>query len=270
MEPDQKFATVGLFVLLSAAGLIVFTLWLSGRLNDQDTACYYMRFGNSVAGLSQGSVITFRGVSVGTVQGIRINPQDDTQILVRAALDKRTPIKPSTFAKLKPQGITGASYIELDIDPSVTDSNRESGKNGCRTIATKASGIEQIVNLLPQILDKALVVTDRLSNLLGDGNTANISETLANLRDTTAELRSATTNIGPQLTGATSNLNNALANINKLTASFNNGGSNVQDLQDTVRQAKAAIVEVRTLTEDIRTNPRRAFNTPTVKEEKVP
>lgn len=270
MEPDQKYATVGAFVLLTAVGLVLFGLWLSGSLADKDKACYLMRFDNSVAGLTQGSVITFRGVSVGQVQSIRINPQDDTQILVRAALDKRTPIKLSTYAKLKPQGITGASYIELDLNPAITQSNQPTKREGCRTIVTTQSGIDQIVNLLPQILDKALQVTDRLADVLGGSNAANISETLANLKDTTAELRSATANIGPQLEGATGNLNSALNNINKLTESFNNGGGNIQDLQDTVRQAKAAITEVKTLTEDIRTNPRRALNTPTVKEEKVP
>lgn len=243
MEPDQKYAAVGAFVVFAIIGIVIFTLWISGSLADRDKACYLMRFDNSVAGLTEGSQITFRGVNVGNVQRIRINPQNDSQILVRAALNKNTPIKPSTYAKLKPQGITGASYIELDIRDDITTSNQPSRIKGCRYIVTTPSGIEQIVNLLPQILDKTLQVTQRLSDILGGQNATNISETLANLRATTSQL-------------------------NKATSSLN--GGNVQDLQDTIRQTRAAVTEIRGLAEDLRTNPRRTLNTPAVKEEKVP
>jgi phospholipid/cholesterol/gamma-HCH transport system substrate-binding protein len=271
MEPDQKFAAVGLFVVLSALGLVGFSLWLSGRLANQDKACYVMRFDNSVAGLSQGSTITFRGVGVGQVQSIRINPRNDAQILVRAALEQRTPIKPNTVAQLKPQGVTGASYIELDLGQGVTGSGQPLGHDdSCKVIVTLPSGIEQIVNMLPRILDQTLEVTQRLSDLLGQGNVQNVSETLANLNALTGEMRKVTAQVGPQLTSATTQLNAAMANLNKVTASINQGGGSLQDLQDTVRQARAAAEEVKTLAQDVRTNPRRILNAPVVKEEQVP
>lgn len=271
MEPDQKFAAVGLFMVLGALGLVGFSLWLSGRLANQDKACYVMRFDNSVAGLSQGSTITFRGVGVGQVQSIRINPRNDAQILVRAALDRRTPIKANTIAQLKPQGVTGASYIELDLREGVTGSGQVLAHNDkCKVIVTLPSGIEQIVTMLPRILDQTLEVTQRLSDLLGQGNVRNVSETLANLNALTRELRGVSEQVGPQLTSATTQLSGAMANLNKLTASVDKGGAGLQDLQDTVREAKQAMQEIRTLAEEVRTNPRRVIAAPVVKEEQVP
>lgn len=270
MEPDQNYAAVGLFVVLGIVGVVAFSLWLSGRLANQDKACYLMRFDNSVAGLSQGSTITFRGVGVGQVQAIRINPRNDAQILVRAALDNRTPIKANTVAQLKPQGVTGASYIELDLGEGVTGSDQPTPVRGCRSIVTLPSGIEQIVNMLPRILDQALVVTERLTELLGEGNVTNVSETLANLNALTGELRAVSADVGPQLKHATAELNGAMENLNKLTAGLARGGSGLQNLQDTVREAKEAMVEIKALAEDVRTNPRRVLVAPTVKEVNVP
>lgn len=270
MEPKQKFAAVGLFLILGAAALVGLSLWLQKSFADKGTACYFMRFDNSVAGLSQGSVITFRGVSVGTVKGIRINPHDDKQILVRAALDSRTPIRPGTIARLKPQGITGASYIELDINDNETRSGQPFRNGNCKLIATEPSGIDQIVNRLPQILDKALLVTERLERLLGDENMANISGTLANLNSLTGELSRTSEDLGPQLKGAAEQLNGAMSNINSLTGSLDGGGATAASLQDTLRQAQATLSEMKDLAEGLRSDPQRVLLAPKVNEVKVP
>lgn len=269
MEPSQKFAAVGIFLITGAATLVGLSLWLQKSFAERDKACYIMRFDNSVAGLSQGSSITFRGVGVGQVQEIRINPYNDKQIVVRAALDKRTPIRNTTIARLKPQGITGASYVELDFDEKATVSGQPSRMEGCRLIATVPSGIDQIVNRLPQILDSALIVTQRLEHLLDENNVDNISGTLANLNNLTSELNKTGSVLGPQLEKAAAQLNSAMANINSLSDSFNNNGTTATSLQDTLRQAQSTLSEMKDLAEGLRADPQRVLLAPTVNEVKV-
>ena len=272
MEPDQKYAAVGLFVLLGLAGLVVMGLWLNGALARQNTQCFVMRFDGSVGGLSQGSTITYRGVGVGTVERIRINPQNDAQILVRALLVDNTPIHPNTVAQLKPQGVTGASYIELDLMEGETRTGTPAKRaEGCRIIATRPSGIAQIVSTLPQILDKAMQVADRLSAVLDTSNTAHISAALANLNTLTATLSSQSQAVGPDLRDAAQALRASMDNLNRMTHALeNNAQGNVQALQATVRETGAAMREIKTLAEELRRNPRRLILTPEVREERVP
>ncbi|TKW61381.1 MAG: MCE family protein [Blastochloris viridis] len=271
MEPNQKYATVGAFLIITIVAFVAICVWLQGALANRDKACYVMRFDNSVAGLSQGSTITFRGVGVGQVESIRINPRNDAEILVRAALDKQTPIKASTVATLKPQGITGGSYIELDLKNGETRSGQPMGKDEeCRLITTLPSGIDQIVNRLPQILDNALVVTQRLSDLLDTGNVENVNGTLANLNKLTEDLSKASSELGPQLEQAGSQLTAAMENLNKMSKQFESNGSTAASFQQTIRDAQSTIEEVKALTEEIRSNPRRMLLTPKVNEVKVP
>lgn len=270
MEPNQKYVAAGLFVLVGGLVFVGVCIWLQDMWANRGKACYVMRFDNSVAGLSQGSPITLRGVRVGQVENIRINPSNDEQILVRAALDEKTPIKPSTIATLKSQGITGASYIELDFSEGETRSGREVRNGECRLIATRPSSVAEIVDRLPRILDNALEVTERLSKVFGDTNMQNISSTLANLSQLTGELGKASQSFGPQLEKASAQLGAAMENLNRLTGQLENKGTTAQTLQETIRQAQGTLVEMRALTEEIRANPRRVLLAPTVNEVKVP
>lgn len=272
MEPDQKYAGVGLFVIITVAGLLGFTLWINGYMERQNKECFLMRFNNSVAGLSQGSAITFRGVNIGQVEGIRISPTDSTQILVRAFVDERTPIHPNTVAQLKPQGITGASYIELDVRPGRTPTVKPSTRfENCRTIETLPSNIEQIVNTLPQILNKTLLVADRLAQVLDDENSTNFKNVLTNMNTLTKQLNETTKTLGPDMKAAMTEMRASMEKLNRLAGKLDGGADgNIQGLQEAVRQTTAAMAEVKRLTESLRVNPQRTLFTPDVNEEKIP
>lgn len=271
MEPKQKFAAVGFFLITTSLTLVGLSVWLQGSLAHRDKACYIMQFDNSVAGLSQGSPITFRGVGVGQVQTIRINPVNDAQILVQAALDKQTPIKPNTIASLKPQGITGSSYIELNVKEGETRSGQLTHEEGsCRLIVTVPSDIEQIVNRLPQILDNALLVTQRLSTLLDKDNAENVRATLANFNALSSELSKTSGALSPQLQQATTQLQAAMTSLNRLSSQLENKGNTAESLQSTMRQTQDTLGEVKSLAETLRTNMRRTLLAPTVHEVKVP
>ncbi len=272
MEPDQKYAGIGLFVIVTVAGLLGFALWINGYLERKDKVCYLMRFNNSVAGLNQGSAITFRGVNIGQVDGIRISPNDNTQILVRAFVDERTPIHANTMAQLKPQGITGASYIELDVKPGPKPTVRPSTRfENCHTIETLPSNIEQIVNTLPRILDRTLDVANRLSEVLDAENTANFKQVLVNMNALVKKLDQTATTLGPDMKQAMEEMRKSMENLNRLSGKLDTSADgNIQGLQEAVRQTTAAMAEVKRLTESLRVNPQRTIFSPDVNEEKIP
>ena len=76
MYSRVNYTIVGIFVLMFGAGLIWFAFWLAkyGIHREFDTYKLYMT--ESVAGLSKDSVVKLRGVDIGRVSEIRINPDN--------------------------------------------------------------------------------------------------------------------------------------------------------------------------------------------------
>jgi phospholipid/cholesterol/gamma-HCH transport system substrate-binding protein len=113
VETRANYVMVGSSVLAALATIIIFVFWLGSRqLSDRDEV-YHTYFTGSVAGLAGGSPVRYRGVPVGTVGGIEIDPQNIERIRVTLKLRANTPVRSDTVASLETTGITGASYIEL-------------------------------------------------------------------------------------------------------------------------------------------------------------
>ena len=111
METRASYILVGICVLgLLGAGVAI-ALWLARP--QTETALYYMaRFNEDVTGLRTGGDVRFHGVRVGEVASIRIDAETE-QIEVKLQVEEGTPIRQNTVARLQSQGITGASFIQL-------------------------------------------------------------------------------------------------------------------------------------------------------------
>ncbi|MEJ2501662.1 MAG: MlaD family protein, partial [Campylobacterales bacterium] len=113
MNAKTNYTLVGVFVLLSLALMAFFVIWMLEPAKEDEVQSYRVEFSESVSGLNVDSPVKFRGVTVGKVRKIRISPNNIEKIEVLIDVWKTTPIKTDTVAKLKAQGITGLSYIDL-------------------------------------------------------------------------------------------------------------------------------------------------------------
>jgi len=113
VNAKTNYSLVGAFVLVSVALMTYFVIWMLQPAQKQELQDYRIEFGESVSGLNVDSPVKFRGVTVGKVRSIRINPNNVEKIEVRISILKSTPVKVDTVATLKSQGITGLSYIDL-------------------------------------------------------------------------------------------------------------------------------------------------------------
>ena len=113
MNVAEDRRQAGTFLLVSA-GLLAAVLGILGGVRFLSRArTYTAEFFESVSGLEPSSTVKYNGVPVGTVRGIRFDPEDLRRIIVDFEVDPRVPIKANTRAQLKPQGITGIFYLEL-------------------------------------------------------------------------------------------------------------------------------------------------------------
>lgn len=114
MEPRVNYVIVGAFVAVLGAALLAVILWLgkSDYRGVYDRYYAYMR--ESVAGLSVNSTVKYRGVDVGRVKDIVLNPENPEEVRLTLDILHGTPIKTDTVAVLETQGLTGLATLNLN------------------------------------------------------------------------------------------------------------------------------------------------------------
>jgi phospholipid/cholesterol/gamma-HCH transport system substrate-binding protein len=113
LNPADDRRKAGVFVLVSLGLLLLLAVILAGvRFLSRDRS-YVAEFRESVAGLEPSSPVKYNGVPVGSVTGIRFDPDDLQTILVDFKVRPEVPMKRDTRAVLQAQGITGILYLEL-------------------------------------------------------------------------------------------------------------------------------------------------------------
>ena len=102
LEIRASYVIVGAVVLALLTGLAAFSLWLvEAGVDRDDLARYEIAFAGSVSGLQQGGQVLYRGIPVGRVNDIRIDPDNVETVLVMVEVDRETPIKADTVATLE-------------------------------------------------------------------------------------------------------------------------------------------------------------------------
>ncbi len=202
MEIRASYLLVGTVVLALIAGLAGFSVWLVKTDGDRLEARYQIAFTGTVSGLQEGSPVLYRGIPVGRVADIRIDPADVETVLVAVEIDRRTPIKADTIATLEMQGITGIAYVQLAggsqasarLDPSAQPPPR---------IPSRRSAMERVFESTPELLGRAVALAERLTRLFEDGNLDAVAGTLRHLETFTAALAKHTGQVDALLAGAT-------------------------------------------------------------------
>ena len=245
METRASDVVVGTFVLALTAAAFGVVLFLT-RTSFEDTPKTYMSyFTGSVTGLQVGSPVRYRGVPVGSVNDIRIDPTDVERVRVMMEIIQGTPIKTDTVATLGLQGLTGVAYIEL------TGGTRESkplavlGEAKFPVIASKASGIQEVLAKAPELLERAVVITERLALILDDRNVKSISDTLANLSKLTGTLAGSSGQVEQLIADSQKTfaaLREAADGIAELTGGLNSKIGPIADgAQDIIGDARKAV-----------------------------
>ncbi|MEK6802891.1 MAG: MlaD family protein [Nitrospirota bacterium] len=113
MEPKVNYILVGAFVLLLGATILGAIFWLGKTDYRGIYDRYYVYTRESVAGLSVDSTVKYRGVDVGRVKQVILNPENSEEVRVTLDIVGGTPVKTDTQAVLVTQGLTGLVTLNL-------------------------------------------------------------------------------------------------------------------------------------------------------------
>lgn len=174
METKANYVLIGTFTLLASIALLGFALWAAKYSSEKNWQPYAVVFNEPVTGLSEGSLVQYNGIAVGTVDTLRLSPQDPRRVLATLRVQASAPVKTDTRAKMSMTGITGTPFIQLTGgspgSPLLVDVDRRD----VPVIQTEASALQNIA-------DTANRLVARLDQLLSEENVARVATTLSNI-----------------------------------------------------------------------------------------
>jgi phospholipid/cholesterol/gamma-HCH transport system substrate-binding protein len=255
METRAHHLAVGLFVLVLIASLVGFVIWISKFTGAESYAYYTIRFGEDVTGLSVDGPVRYRGVTVGRVTDIRIDPDNPTVVRITIQVSPDTPVLTDSVASLEAQGITGVLYVLL----------KGGTKDGARLPVTdhqpypeiqSAPGkFEALLAGAPALLDHATKLVDRVTLLFSDENQKAIGETLTNLkqitdafvenRDNVTQLIQNANAAAQEITAMSTDMRGLVQNVNKEVGGISGDTQRtLQDLQHLSKSFSAAADQI--------------------------
>ena len=202
MERNVNYILVGIFVASALLSLFVFTIWLAGTHDTREYSRYTVHFDSAVGGLEEGSVVKYRGVSVGRIIGIRLAQDRPDLIKVDIEIEKSTPVREQTRGALKPQGITGLSFIELKTEGSDQGKPKKIEGERYPVIMAEPSQLDKIFEDAPELTGNLIALSARLTSiatkvdtLMNEENMEKISGSIVNTYDTSENIKLATANL---------------------------------------------------------------------------
>lgn len=186
MYSRVNYTIVGIFVVLFGAGMVWFAFWLAKYDLKEEFDIYKLEMYESVAGLSIDSNVKLRGVDIGSVSAIQIDPQDIEKVEVFVKIKKGIPIKEDMVAHTAMFGVTGLLSIEI-----------EGGTNEAKTleptddyipiIKTRPSFLTQLAGDIGGASGKIEALLVQSQKLLSDDNIETLGEILDNIEQMTAK-----------------------------------------------------------------------------------
>jgi phospholipid/cholesterol/gamma-HCH transport system substrate-binding protein len=160
-----------------------------------------------------GSPVKYRGVEVGKVRGIEVNPEDLDSVLVHAKINQDLNIKIDMTATLVYMGLTGQKYVEItggtreaaDLEPGgVIPTSRGLGEKAEDIVSNIEVAVRNINALLApenverfsQMLENADKSSEILSGVLESRKDA-LENAISGFEKASLEFARASENLGP-------------------------------------------------------------------------
>lgn len=267
MDSRVSYALVGLFVIVLTMATIASIFWLNAGTEKKVYNSYQVYIKESVSGLNRKAPVKYRGVEVGYVSHIALDPKRPSEVFVLLDIEKGTPIKQDTTATLKSQGLTGLAYIELsggsieeappetkqgEVYPELgtTPSLFVRFDQSISSLLEKLDNISQTTNTLIVNLDSLSIMANRflseenrqaVATILK--NTQNVTEVLEKRKQqidqgivSTTALLDSTSEVVKALPKLLANLDTTLSTIEQTTQGFKETGQQSAKLVKETRQ----------------------------------
>lgn len=232
-KENRQYLIVGLFVIITTTILVLFWLWFAS-VSRQKYSIYLAVFNEPVDGLSISSPVKYNGVDVGSVKKILLNEKNPRNILVYLNIIPSTPINKKTIASIKSQGVTGLSYIGLNL-PANADLNDNITPRDTKPypqILTKPSLLYSLSEQAQSVSNNIQDISGQMKLVLSNENIKQFSEMLKNLNKITETIANKSANISQSMTDMTEIISNIKISTQSLTTTI----KNIDDLTKSIAE----------------------------------
>ena len=206
-DNHAHYSKIGFAVLSATVATVATLIWLGGLGEGEDPIYAETYYDKSVSGLSVGSAVNFRGVTIGKVVAIdfvgnhyNVIGKDNSRIYIRLALDRRVfhgaedegYTVDSLMAKLRDlgiratvtaSGITGLSRIECDFFPDAPPPPPISWTPRAMYIPPKMSFLEDFSSAATRVMNQ-------INTMDFAGVWSNVSVTVEQVSESVRSVRS--------------------------------------------------------------------------------
>ncbi len=235
MENRAYAIAVGIFTLALGIGMALAYWWISG--SQQARTEYIVSSQLPVTGLSPEATVKFRGVDVGKVIEISLDPSSQTTVLIGISVAQTLKLSSSAYAELRRQGLTGLAYIDLN-DESTNPTALPAGSK----ILLRPTLVDDLMSKGPELTAQLETVLKNSSQLTSSANQFVASIDIQKLNSAIANFEKASEKALPAITAATNMFNNA----NKMVSKENQDQflQTLQSVQQTFNATKPLINEL--------------------------
>ena len=253
MATRAEKTKLGIFLTVSAFLMAGALAVLTGSEVWEERSKYVVKFRQSVSGLEPGAPVKQRGVRVGYVDRIQVDPENVELVEVWVKVNPGTPIKRDSKAYMNMQGITGLKFIELKggsagskrLEPG---SEIEAGTSTLQELTGRASDIGLKVE---KLLNNLLTLTRPENREKFDSILEKTDKTVTEFKGTAAEAEKLVASAEKFLDRNREPLRRALSSMyetsDEATLALKNVNGLVSDLKRVTEQAQIpeAVAEVR-------------------------
>lgn len=258
METRANYAIIGAFTLAVIAAVFGFVYWFSGSDSSERRQPVRVVFSGSVAGLAKGSFVQFNGIRVGEVTEVRLLPEDPRRVEAVVEVDRSTPIRTDTRARLEAALLTGITAISLaGGDPGALPLVADPGQ-AMPTIFADRADFQDIMESVRNIARRADDVLERVGKVVAD-NESSVGRTLANVE----RFSSALGNNAPGIDRFLAQVGTAAERIGPMAEKLESLATDVQNLVRSVDGPRVAksVENIQSFTQTLADNRDNVTNT---------
>lgn len=216
METKANYVLIGAFTIVVTMFLLLFALWAAKYTSEKDWMHYAVVFEEPVTGLTEGSLVLYNGISVGTIDTLQLAPQDPRRVVATLRIQARTPVKTDTRAKISTPSLTSPPVIQLTGGSPNARLLADADPRDIPVIQTEPSALQNIADTTNKLVA-------RMDQLLSEENINRISNSLANIEAMTGAISEQREDVRTMIVSArrsTEQLEKTLATTDRAVSSL--------------------------------------------------